>query len=75
MWIGLNDERTEGDWYWVNGKRAVTSAVLWARNQPDNARNNEDCGEIVRNNDYGFGTNDERCSRRSYALCEKQFNA
>ena len=59
----------------MNGERAVPSAILWARNQPDNAGNNEDCGEIVRINVYGFGTNDRTCSTRLYALCEKQFNA
>ena len=75
IWIGLNNERTEGDWHWVNGERTVTSAVLWARNQPNNAGNNQDCGAIVGNNVFGFGTNDAACSNRHYALCEKQFNA
>ena len=59
----------------MNGERAVPSAVLWARNQPDNAGNNQDCGVIMRNNAFGFGTDDNSCSATFYALCEKQFNA
>ena len=57
----------------MNGERAVPSAVFWARNQPDNAGNNQDCGAIMPNNG---GTDDDYCSSvRLYALCEKQFNA
>ena len=57
----------------MNGERAVPSAILWARDQPNNYGSNQDCGEIVPG--YGFGTNDDSCSKGEYALCEKQFNA
>ena len=74
IWIGLSDKRSEGRWYWVNGERTVRSAVLWAQGQPDNTRNNEDCGAIRTRNRQGFGTNDDRCSKSHLALCEKQYN-
>ena len=75
FWIGLNDTDVEGSWYWVNGEITVPSAVLWAPDQPDNNGNDEDCGSIVTDNMYGFGTNDGSCKNPHQALCEKQFNA
>lgn len=45
LWLGLNDQVTEGDWVWVSGE---TSAYRrWAAGQPDNwlgvNPNGEDC--------------------------------
>ena len=73
VWIGLNDKATDGTWVWVNGERArVPAAILWIAGQPDSLRN-EDCGEIIAVDRFGYGTNDVRCSRRRIALCEKRY--
>ena len=74
VWIGLSDRANEGTWVWVNGERArVPAAVLWIVDQPDDFRNNEDCGEVIADNVRAYGTNDVHCSRPQIGLCEKRY--
>ena len=34
VWIGLNDEKNEGAWEWVNGEKV--SFVKWSKGEPNN---------------------------------------
>ena len=43
-WIGLSDRDREGQWRWGDGTPLAFSA--WAGDQPDNYRDQEDCGHV-----------------------------
>ncbi|MEC8051293.1 MAG: lectin-like protein, partial [Myxococcota bacterium] len=43
-WIGLSDREREGQWRWGDGAPLAFSA--WAGDQPDNYRDQEDCGHV-----------------------------
>lgn len=60
-WMGASDIEDDGDWKWINGPEEDTSFwsgvvdgvpigesyVNWRPSQPDNADDNEHCGQIV----------------------------
>jgi len=70
FWFGLSDEKKEGDWVWVNGKKLDTA--YWAVNQPDNywARGGQDCALF---NWGGIGRwDDQECNLQQLPfLCQK----
>ena len=73
VWIGVNDIASEGNWMWVNGKRASSSDIIWASWEP-NGGDDHDCvfmylqeGSI----DTGLA-GDYNCSLKDPGLCEKR---
>ncbi|KAL3879769.1 hypothetical protein ACJMK2_032055 [Sinanodonta woodiana] len=66
VWVGTTDISLEGQWYWLNGKRV--SSVSWQPGQPDNARSNEHCGDLVRH--FQFKLNDHVCSYKVHFICQ-----
>ncbi|XP_067388548.1 E-selectin [Emydura macquarii macquarii] len=68
-WIGIR--KIDKYWTWIGtGKRLTEEAKNWAKGEPNNGKNDEDCVEIYikRTNDAGKW-NDERCSKEKVALC------
>ena len=58
----------EGTWTWVNSKTPVGYSH-WARGQPDNNLNNENCALIHKG--YNYLWNDNPCSHIFSYVCEK----
>ena len=72
IWVGITDQAEEGVWMWVNGWRAVNSALFWERNNPSNSRDIENCGELLVHSSVGYlSLNDVPCYFRRIAVCEK----
>ncbi|XP_073212474.1 E-selectin isoform X3 [Lepidochelys kempii] len=68
-WIGIR--KIDNEWTWVGTKKRLTEeAKNWAKDEPNNRKNDEDCVEIYikRAKDAGKW-NDERCSKEKVALC------
>ncbi|KAI4890927.1 hypothetical protein NFI96_009969 [Prochilodus magdalenae] len=68
-WIGIR--KINNTWTWVGTNKKLTAeAENWAKGEPNNGRNNEDCVEIYikRGQDEGKW-NDESCSKMKTALC------
>ncbi|MEE2836750.1 MAG: C-type lectin domain-containing protein, partial [Myxococcota bacterium] len=63
-WIGL--KRHRGGWRWES---RASNFSYWADNQPDDWRNNEDCGEIWARPNGRW--NDVRCDERNRYFCER----
>ena len=58
VWLGLTDEKKEGEWRWVNGEKVTFTK--WQPNQPDNAgywAGSENCVHL-QHSQAGFGWND-----------------
>ncbi|XP_046691669.1 E-selectin-like isoform X3 [Silurus meridionalis] len=68
-WIGIR--KINGIWTWVGTNKHLTAeAENWAKGEPNNGGNNEDCVEmyIKRGTDDGKW-NDEHCQKKKSALC------
>ncbi|XP_074858767.1 E-selectin [Carettochelys insculpta] len=68
-WIGIR--KIDNEWTWIGtGKRLTEEAKNWAKGEPNNRKNDEDCVEIYiqRKEDAGKW-NDERCNKEKVALC------
>eukprot|EP00794_Sanderia_malayensis_P003261 gene3261-3742_t len=69
-WIGLTDRYTEGNFFWVDGKKLNDSIAYWNTNEPSNAFGGEDCVELY--SWYNLGRwNDNKCTTKRYYVCEK----
>ncbi|KAJ7363155.1 hypothetical protein OS493_011433 [Desmophyllum pertusum] len=67
VWIGLNDVKTEGAFYWPDGSHVTYTK--WASNQPDNQYGYQDCVEMR----IDQGTwDDTSCGRQLPFVCEKK---
>ena len=68
FWIGLyRDPKNERRWLWVDGSTVYITS--WDTGEPNNARSNEDCGEIyMRSGESKW--NDETYSFRRPYICE-----
>ena len=67
FWIGLDDKNHENNWYWIDGKKAIEEETNWNNGEPNNARNNENCAEVIIR---VFKFNDKNCEKELFALCE-----
>ncbi|KAH1166255.1 hypothetical protein KIL84_015427 [Mauremys mutica] len=68
-WIGIR--KIDNEWTWVGTRKQLTEeAKNWAKGEPNNKKNDEDCVEIYIKRDKDAGKwNDERCSKQKVALC------
>ena len=61
---------TPNDWYWAQRGDRIKFSIPWARNEPNNAGNNEQCLQLAKIWDCNF--NDGPCSgARQECLCER----
>uniref|UniRef100_UPI003AABC0DC C-type lectin domain family 17, member A-like n=1 Tax=Centroberyx gerrardi TaxID=166262 RepID=UPI003AABC0DC len=68
IWIGLNDERVEGDWKWVDGTSLTTA--YWGSDQPNSWNGHQDCAEFWRRHTGNGVWNDESCDKDEKWICE-----
>ncbi|KAJ7338432.1 hypothetical protein JRQ81_012086 [Phrynocephalus forsythii] len=68
-WIGIR--KFGNEWRWVGTNKPLNEeAKNWAKGEPNNQKNNEDCVEIYIKRDCDAGKwNDEPCRKRKTALC------
>jgi len=59
VWIGLNDERNEGEWVWSTGQSA--SFTPWNKGEPNNWSGREDCGIMYVSTPKKGRFNDRNC--------------
>uniref|UniRef100_A0A8D0E0H2 C-type lectin domain-containing protein n=1 Tax=Salvator merianae TaxID=96440 RepID=A0A8D0E0H2_SALMN len=67
FWIGLHDQRTEGDWKWLDGKNYLTGFKNWRQGEPNDYGQKEDCGQLWISGEW----NDFSCTSPSFFVCEK----
>ena len=63
----MTDETNEGEWRWLNDKIALQNQTAWNKGEPNNHKNNEDCGEL---RDKSPDLNDVPCSTILPGVCE-----
>ncbi|KAM6469347.1 hepatic lectin-like isoform 1-T1 [Liasis olivaceus] len=66
-WIGLSDNNIEGHWRWVDNTDYRTSFKNWARGEPNDHGNDEDCAQIHEAGEW----NDVSCNTKSFYVCKK----
>ncbi|CAM9994962.1 unnamed protein product, partial [Heterosigma akashiwo] len=64
VWIGLNDESTEGTYMWADG--TSVSYTNWNSGEPNDYGDSEDCVEMTSSG----GWNDNSCSNTQASVCE-----
>ena len=64
-WLGGNDFDIEGLWVWNSDNSTIDLTQFFNRNEPNNARNDEQCLELQLE-----GLNDETCTKTRPFLCE-----
>jgi len=73
-WIGLTDERREGEFVWQSDNEEVKFSN-WNKNEPNNLKDQEDC--VVLRKTRSFEWNDVRCfnngdaGAKTRALCQR----
>ncbi|XP_047657900.1 uncharacterized protein LOC113647597 [Tachysurus fulvidraco] len=67
-WIGLR--KTKNIWTWQGTAQVLEDGGSWAKNEPNNKKEDEDCVEMYINNGKQNGKwNDEKCTKLKHALC------
>ena len=74
VWIGLNDIRQEGVFYWVDGVLSTSTNTKWHSGEPSNSRNREDCAELNHPRQPFYTINDSYCASNKLALCEARID-
>lgn len=71
VWLGGTDQDKEGSWVWQSTKKPFSYSA-WARdyNEPDNARNDQDCLCVYR--PYGLYWSDSHCWKLFQYICERE---
>ncbi|KAK3770256.1 hypothetical protein RRG08_065005 [Elysia crispata] len=70
FWIGLNDQKQEGDFVWLDNTQKVIN-IPWHQGEPNDTRKKENCVVLTHlrsNNKYGFL--DEECRNGNSYICE-----
>jgi len=70
IWVGGNDELSEGSFRWESGEPFNMDTSLWGVGQPDDGAGLEDCMEIVRSTSADY-INDENCMSIKQVVCER----
>uniref|UniRef100_A0A2K5TX38 C-type lectin domain family 4 member K n=1 Tax=Macaca fascicularis TaxID=9541 RepID=A0A2K5TX38_MACFA len=72
-WIGLTKAGMEGDWFWVDDTPfdKVQSAKFWIPGEPNNAGNNEHCGNIRVSSLQAW--NDAQCDKTFLFICKRPY--
>ncbi|KAL3836018.1 hypothetical protein ACJMK2_021471 [Sinanodonta woodiana] len=68
-WIGVNDHGTEGGWRWSNGDPYFY--FNWAKGEPNDYGNGEDCGSIIAESEEKYRWNDMPCNNTFGYICKK----
>lgn len=68
VWVGGQDQQTEGQFAYVNGEAFPSD--LWHPTQPDDHMMNEDCVDLWRSSGMDL-LNDDRCTKLFASLCER----
>ncbi|KAL4219516.1 hypothetical protein ACF0H5_022094 [Mactra antiquata] len=69
FWIGLTDIDNEGDWRWYNSKASLiqTNVTNWAKHEPDNTGDNENCAILGSHHGLWW---DHSCHEFNRFVCE-----
>uniref|UniRef100_A0A8C9TZ47 C-type lectin domain-containing protein n=1 Tax=Scleropages formosus TaxID=113540 RepID=A0A8C9TZ47_SCLFO len=70
IWIGLSDKEHEGNWKWVDGTQLTTS--YWAKGEPNDHHQQEDCAELNINFGAPLNWNDLPCNQKYHWVCKKE---
>jgi len=65
-WIGMDDTKTEGTFYWGDGSRVDDGWTNWNGAEPNDWGNGEDCVQATTNGKW----NDIRCSKPLVYMCQ-----
>ena len=71
MWIGIHDQTNEEEFIYESSGQTITYSN-WNPNEPNNAGNTEDCGQLVVSTAGKWNDND--CSKKFAFVCENKGN-
>ncbi|CAH1796014.1 unnamed protein product [Owenia fusiformis] len=74
FWFGLNDKAREGKYVWPDGSPLDNNLALWAKNQPNNWKNRQDCGLWQIWNSTEVSWNDGECYANYRYICKRSIN-
>ena len=69
-WIGLNDEKVEGEFVWVSGAQNFFTNWNALTHEPSGGRS-ENCGEIITEKYWNGAWNDLPCGYQRNFVCER----
>ena len=70
LWIGYSDQQHEGTWLW-NSTGVVGSYTNWHKNEPNNAKGNQDCALIWGYYNGRTTWDDRQCDYQLRFVCER----